>query len=464
MIDLLALPWLELAVVVPMLGALVVARLRARDRMAPEGIAFTALGFACALLAAVAYADGVPTADRWDIQRQVFGSRVLTLDPVNAPLVPTVALLYLLTAVTIGRRSVRRFSFPWTLSALGLHVAAFGCTDPQVLVGLVVVASALPVLELLYHERPVRVYLLHMALSVGLLVAGWAMVEAGSTWGVPVLLAGVLIRSGVFPAHCWVTDWFEHATFGRALLFVAPLIGVYAALRLVVPVAPDWALKAIGLSALVTAVYAAGMATIQGEARRFFAFLFLSHASLVLVGLELDNKTSLTGSLRLWPSVVLSIGGLGLTLRALEARVGRLSLTRSHGLYDQSPALAVCFLLSGLASVGFPGTAGFVAAELMVNGADEVSPWVGVGVTVAAALNGIAVVRAYFLVFAGARHGASIPLGINWKERLAVLTLAALLIGAGLAPQSGAESGHRAAEHVLKDRAARQAAPDRASR
>ncbi len=31
-------------------------------------------------------------------------------------------------------------------------------------------------------------------------------------------------------------------------------------------------------------------------------------------------------------------------IRALEARFGRLSLTEYHGLYDHSPALAVCFL------------------------------------------------------------------------------------------------------------------------
>src|SRR2546423_1816987 len=76
-----------------------------------------------------------------------------------------------------------------------------------------------------------------------------------------------------------------------------------------------------------------------------------------------------TGALAVWVSVALSLGGFGLTLRALEARFGRVSLAEFHGLYDHSPALAVCFLLTGLTSVGFPGTLGFVAAELLVDGA-----------------------------------------------------------------------------------------------
>src|SRR5206468_3540687 len=134
-------------------------------------------------------------------------------------------------------------------------------------------------------------------------------------WATVPLLAAVLIRCGTVPAHCWVTDWFEHSSFGNGLLFVAPLVGVYAAVRLVLPIAPDWVLRSIGLFSLVTAVYAAGMATVQREARRFFAYLFLSLSSLVLIGLELHTPISLTGSLCLWISVPLSLAGFGLALR-----------------------------------------------------------------------------------------------------------------------------------------------------
>jgi NADH-quinone oxidoreductase subunit M len=70
------------------------------------------------------------------------------------------------------------------------------------------------------------------------------------------------------------------------------LSGVYAAIRLVLPIAPDWVLRSIGVVSLFTAVYASGMAVIQRDERRFFAHLFLSYASLVLVGLELHTELS----------------------------------------------------------------------------------------------------------------------------------------------------------------------------
>jgi NADH-quinone oxidoreductase subunit M len=292
-----------------------------------------------------------------------------------------------------------------------------------------------------------------MALFVVLLVLGWAAVDEDipvpRSWAAVLLFAALLIRCGVVPFHVWVTDLFENATFGMALLNVMPLAGVYAAVRLVLPVAPDWVLEGLGIVSLITAVYGAGMAVVQQEARRFFAFLFLNNTSLVLVGLELHTVVSLTGSLALWIALALSLGGLGLTLRALESRVGRLTLTEYRGLYDQMPALAVCFLLTGLASVGFPGTLGFVASELLVDGAIEANLMVGLGVVLTAALNSIAIVRVYFLLFTGCRHATGVPLGINGRERFAVLALAALILGGGLMPYPYIASRHRAAENVL---------------
>jgi NADH-quinone oxidoreductase subunit M len=269
------------------------------------------------------------------------------------------------------------------------------------------------------------------------------------------LLAAILVRCGTVPAHCWLTDWFEHASLGIAMLFVIPLSGVYAAIRLVLPIGPGWVLQSIGLASLFTAVYAAGMATIQRDTRRFFAHLFLSHSSLVLVGLEVHTELSLTGSLCLWFSVILSLGGFGLSLRALEARFGRLPLTDFHGLYEHSPTLAVCFLLTGLASVGFPGTLGFISTELLVDSVVEANPYAGIVVIAAAALNGIAVVRSYLLLFTGARHVSTVSLGLGLRERVAVLTLAALILGGGLIPQPGVASRGRAAEAILAERKAR---------
>lgn len=463
--NLFALPWLELSVCVPLVGALCVGWMRTSVAASRWCLAFAGVTLVCTLLVLLGQITGEsPTgASPWDLQPWVFGGRLLAVDPLSAPLLPLVALLHLLTALATARTKMARFSFAWMLGGESLRLATFGCKAPWMLIGLLIAGVGLTYLELRRRGKPTRVYVLHMGLFIVCLAGGWVCIDPAGPVQSPtvasvLLFAAVLVRSGTIPVHTWVTDLFEHASFGTALLFATPITGAYLAVRLVLPVAPDWVLQGISIVSLVTACYAAGMAAIQTEARRFFAFLFLSHTSLVLVGMELHTPISLTGALFLWLSVALSLSGLGLTLRALEARFGRLPLARFSGLYDHSPALAVCFLLTGLGSVGFPGTLGFVGTELLVDGAIGANPVIGVAMVLVAAVNGIAVVRAYFLLFTGGRHVSSVSLGITLRERFAVLTLAGLIIGGGLVPQPGVTSRYDAAETLLKNRAAHRSA------
>jgi NADH-quinone oxidoreductase subunit M len=458
----LSMPWLELAIAVTLVGAIIVTLFRNPNRAFRWKLAFSSTSFVCAALAWLAFSLGTSAEmiRAQSPQDWLFGRQIFRLDELSAPLIPAIALLHLMTGLATARTHMRRFSFSYSLAAESIRLATFSCTEPWPLILLLAVSTIPPFVELVNRGRSTRVYVLHMALFIGLLILGWAAVglSGGPSgiapwWAAVPLLLAILVRCGTVPAHCWVTDWIEHASPGIALLYVTPLTGVYAAVRLVLPIAPDWVLASIGLLSLFTAVYAAGMATIQLETRRFFAHLFLSHSSLVLVGLELDSEISLTGSFCLWFSVILSLGGFGLTLRALEARFGRLSLTDFHGLYEHSPTLAVCFLLTGLATVGFPFTLGFISTELLVDSAVVASPYVGIVVVTAAALNGIAVVRAYFLLFTGARHVSTVSLGLGLRERIAVLTLAALILGGGLFPQPGIMSRERAADEVLALRA-----------
>jgi NADH-quinone oxidoreductase subunit M len=89
---------------------------------------------------------------------------------------------------------------------------------------------------------------------------------------------------------------------------------------------------------------------------------------------------------------------------------------------------------------------------MLVDGAVQTYPYVGVAVVGAAALNGIAVLKAFFLVFTGKRHASSVSLKRRGRERFAVLILAVLILGGGLLPQPGVASRHRAAQEILHDR------------
>lgn len=456
--------WLEAAIAFPLIGALIVSRVRDPGQARQLSVLFSGVAAACSIGAwqdfftlHAAVAD-----DRWDLLSQLFDVHVLVIDEFSAPLLPLVALLYFLTILATLSTKLRRFNFSWTLVSESIALAIFSTTEPRLLIGLLALGTIPPFFELRSRGKPTAVYVLHMSLYVGLMMLGWYFVEAEGTTsrvqhsllGLLPLLVAMLIRNGMAPFHCWMTDLFEHATFGTALLYATPLVGAYATVRLVLPVAPDWILRSMGLIAIVTAVYCSGMALIQREARRFYCYLFLSHSAQVLVGLEAATTLGLTGGLCVWLSVSLALGGFGLTLRALEARRGRLSLVEFQGLYDHAPALAVFFILTGLASVGFPGTFGFVGTELLIDGAVAAYPFIGMAMVLAAALNGIAFVQAYFKLFTGTRYASSVSLQIGRRERVAVLSLAGLILGGGIFPQPGVASRHHAAIHLLDQRAA----------
>jgi NADH-quinone oxidoreductase subunit M len=453
-------PWLEACILIPLIGGICVGQLRDAELARKWCVMLCAGAFAMTVGAWLDFylLHANQADDRWHLMTSLVGRELFVVDQLSAPLLPLVTLLYVLTAMSTLRTKLRRFSFAWMLVSESITLATFACKAPWGIIALVSLRTVPLFLEMRARGKPTRVFVLHMATFVTLLVVGWWLVEregrgqVHSLWAILPLLAAILIRSGIAPFHCWVTDLFEHATFGAAVMFVTPIAGAYLAVRLMLPIAPDWALSSMGILSLITAVYAAGMAFVQKDARRFFCYLFLSHSSLVLVGLAMATPIGLTGALCVWLSIGLAMAGFGLTLRALEARLGRLSLANYQGLYDHTPDLAMCFLLTGLAGIGFPGTFGFIGTELLVNGAVATSRYVGVTVVIAAALNGIAVVYAYFLLFTGKPYFSTVSLLIRGRERYVVLTLASLILLGGLFPQPGVVSRHRAAEEILSQR------------
>lgn len=456
-------PWLELAVLIPLCGSVICGLQRSTEQARRQAIIFSGCTLFCAFGEWVDFStlQSFLAHDHWDLVQALFHRDVFVIDELSAPLLLLSSLLYLLTIMSTLRTKAGRFSFGLTLFSESVVLATLCCRDPWVIIALLSIAIVPPWIELKRRGRSTRIYVVHMGLYLALLLGGWLQVDISTGPEQTPLLASALLtmaallRAGTVPVHTWLTDLFENATFGTALLFVTPMTGAYAVMRLVLPVAPSWAMQSIAVLSLVTAVYAAGMSLIQTDARRFFCYLFLSHSSLVLVGLEVVTPIGMTGALCVWLSVGLSLGGFGLTLRAVEARIGRVTLDQFHGLYEHMPMLASLFLLTGLSSIGFPGTLGFVGMELLVEGTVEIYPLVGTALVLAAALNGIAILKAWFRIFTGTRHLATVPLRARTSERISVLVLSLLILGGGLWPQPGISSRYHAATALLRLRSHR---------
>jgi NADH-quinone oxidoreductase subunit M len=270
--------------------------------------------------------------------------------------------------------------------------------------------------------------------------------------GLVLLTIGLLVRCGVAPVHGWQVDLVERASFGTTILYLVPLAGVYGIVRLVLPIAPNWIMQWIAIMSLITAIYSAGMAMVQTSPRKLFVYLLISNSSLLLVGLETLTPMGLTGSLSLWMSQGFSLAAFGMTIRAIEGRVGRVSLAHFQGLYEQMPLLGGFFVLAGLASIGFPGTVGFVAYELLIEAVIDVYSYSGAVVVCVMAINGIAVMRSYFRLFTGHAAWATISMQPRWYERIAIVVFSVFILVGGFIPQPGIATRYHAAQEMIQRR------------
>src|SRR5215211_5454644 len=125
---------------------------------------------------------------------------------------PLAALIYFLTTLATLRTKVREFSFAQSLGSEAILLATLACKLPWGVVALLAAGTVPPYLELRKGRKPRRVYAIHMILFVALLCLGQLLFDMGdrssgpSTPSIVLLASAVLLRSGVIPVHCWMTD------------------------------------------------------------------------------------------------------------------------------------------------------------------------------------------------------------------------------------------------------------------
>lgn len=270
--------------------------------------------------------------------------------------------------------------------------------------------------------------------STVLMFAGGVLFALGmSTPAIVVCLLSIAIREATIPIHGWFPTFVQRAPLGLVVAFIAPQLGVYAHLLLLSGIVPVGLAHGVATLGAITAVLAAGLGVVQSDARRALAFLVMSQTGLVAFGLENSSLVARSGALVTWQVLALATSGFAMTLAALEARRGTLLLRAASGSFERTPRMAIAFLFLGFASVGLPLTLGFVAEDLLVQGAMEEFPLLGFVLIVATAFNGMTVMRCFFALFSGTRAHKG-ERDLTRREAWALTLVMALLLVAGAMP------------------------------
>ncbi len=388
----------------------------------------------------------------------VWGRELFFLDPLTLWLLPYTVFIYLVVVLCAPRAEMNPTSIRNLLLGLLSDLLLFSTRDPLgiafawifTLVGLAF--SLAPVCSGAKEQRLRRILLLYLGGGSLVFVVGVVMLPWRPDLALPAITLGIVLRKALVPFHPWLPVLFERAPLGQVIVFCAPQVGAYATVRLLAPRASEELLVLLGGFALVTALHGACLAFGQRSFRGVYAGLFMGQTSLVFAGLQCLTLPSLVGGLTVWLSGGLSLTGLGLCVWALLARRGKLDLKIYHGGYERSPLLANCFLFFGLASCGFPGTLGFIAQDLLLQGTTLEYPHIGVLTAVVTALNGATVMRTYFLLFCGSSRTYAASQSLRPRERLAMLVLMAILLGFGLRPAFLLSSRLEAGNQILMSR------------
>ena len=295
-------------------------------------------------------------------------------------------------------------------------------------------AATLPFFD---RRRPLGSILLAAS---GVLLA--AAIGSGAFW----LLAGAIaLGKGLFPFQSTITSLFERKPLGTAALLFNAHLGAFLLMRLRGASAVEW-FPVVGMVALAPAVFTAFIALIETQPRRILALVVSSQAACILAGLATSTAQGVQGALMQWVVVGLASTGMLAVYRLIEVRYGAAITGRDFlGLAERFPRLAVFFAVCALAMVGLPGTLGFLAEDLLIQGLLESHSYVGMLQPLAAALNAFTLLRLFSTLFLGRRaQGLEIIPDALPRERWPLAALVVLLVIGGLAPGYviAAWSGH----------------------
>jgi len=332
---------------------------------------------------------------------------------------------------------------PRTLARiLILIAAALGCTatdNALVIVTLWVVSAWVAWTELSSTDRDsrtARLFAVYHSVSGICLVAGALFLEIGQAEiGVPLLLVGIAVREAVVPLHSWFPSFVAAAPLGVVVALAAPQLGLYAHLYFISDRLPEGLAQLVAVVGTFSVIVSAALGLVQTEVRRALAFLIISQTGLVAFGLDSGSPIALAGSLVTGQVLALAMAGFTMTLAALEARRGRLSVSATAGSFSRAPRMAGAVLVLGLASVGFPLTLGFVAEDLLVQGSVGDFPALSLALIFATALNGVTVMRCFFYLFSGV-SGHNGEIDLRRREINALTVIMVTLLIAGTAPRT----------------------------
>ena len=278
-----------------------------------------------------------------------------------------------------------------------------------------------------------------------------------------------VIKVPMFPVHTWLPDAHTEAPTGGSVVLAAVMLklGTYGYLRFCMGLFPEataeLAANLAGVAVLGGIIYGALCAWKQDDIKRLVAYSSVAHLGYVMLGLFAATPASLEGAVLQTINHGISTGALFLLVGVIYDRRHTRQVDEFGGLAKVMPVYTALFVVATMASIGVPGTNGFVGEFMVITGT-FVSTKLG-------HFNGIQAVGAAFGVILGAIYMLSVvqkvffgPVtkpenkkleDVNRRELIAIAPLIVAIFVLGLFPNILINSIRGATSRVVNDLQAR---------
>lgn len=214
-----------------------------------------------------------------------------------------------------------------------------------------------------------------------------------------------LIKVPMFPVHTWLPDAHVQAPTGGSVILAAVLLkmGTYAYLRFAMGLFPSAsgssAATLAGVAVVGGILYGALVAVKQADMKKLIAYSSVAHLGYVMLGLFAVTPSAIEGSILQMVNHGISTGALFLLVGVIYDRRHTREISEFGGLAKVMPVYTAVFVIVTFASIGVPGTNGFIGEFLVITGtmaSARLRGFAGIDATLAAA--GVILAAVYMLV------------------------------------------------------------------
>jgi NADH-quinone oxidoreductase subunit M len=273
------------------------------------------------------------------------------------------------------------------------------------------------------------------------------------------------IKVPIFPFHTWLPAAHVQAPTAGSVVLAGVLLkmGTYGFLRFALPLFPTAAtyptiVMLFMVLGVIGIIYTAMVAAVQSNTKKLVAYTSVAHLGFAVLGIFAFNIQGLQGALLLMIAHGLSTPMLFFLLGMLYERRHSYEIDDFGGLAASVPLFATMLVIAALATIGLPGTSGFVPEFLVLVGTFRAHPWIAL-----IAATGVIFAAYYMLpmvqkvVFNALDKptNRNIP-DLNGRELAILLPLVAGILWIGIYPQPVLQRMQPSADRLLREVEARR--------